>query len=90
MDLFDFIDLASSSHIEDNIYSKIIRNWNEFIDGLPSKEDKQLLLKIMSKCYFKYQKSIKAYGLSDFDIYTALLMSIIIDQQIQIDEKKHE
>ncbi|HXS61157.1 MAG TPA: hypothetical protein VN703_10150, partial [Candidatus Sulfopaludibacter sp.] len=66
------------------------RNWNEFIDGLPSKEDKQLLLKIMSKCYFKYQKSIKAYGLSDFDIYTALLMSIIIDQQIQIDEKKHE
>jgi hypothetical protein len=27
---------------------------------------------------------------SDFDIYTALLMSIIIDQQIQIDEKKHE
>jgi hypothetical protein len=88
--LFDFIDLASSSHIEDNIYSKIIRNWNEFIDGLPSKEDKQLLLKIMSKCYFKYQKSIKAYGLSDFDIYTALLMSIIIDQQIQIDEKKHE
>jgi hypothetical protein len=67
--LFDFIDLASSSHIEDNIYSKIIRNWNEFIDGLPSKEDKQLLLKIMSKCYFKYQKSIKAYGLSDFDIY---------------------
>jgi hypothetical protein len=90
LDLFDFIDLASSSHIEDNIYSKIIRNWNEFIDGLPSKEDKQLLLKIMSKCYFKYQKSIKAYGLSDFDIYTALLMSIIIDQQIQIDEKKHE
>jgi hypothetical protein len=88
--LFDFIDLASSSHIEDNIYSKIIRNWNEFIDGLPSKEDKQLILKIMSKCYFKYQKSIKAYGLSDFDIYTALLMSIIIDQQIQIDEKKHE
>jgi hypothetical protein len=50
--------------------------------------DKQVLLKVISKCYFKYQKSIKAYGLSDFELYTALLMSILIDQQIQIDELK--
>jgi hypothetical protein len=28
---------------------------------------------------------MKAYGLSDFELYTALLMSILIDQQIQID-----
>ncbi len=84
MDLFDFINLASSSHIEDNAYSKIISNWNEFIECLPE-EDKQLLLAIMSKCYFKYRKSIKAYGLSDFELQIALLMSIIIDQQIQVD-----
>jgi hypothetical protein len=50
--------------------------------------DKQVLLKVISKCYFKYQKSIQAYGLSDFELYTALLMSILIDQQIQIDELK--
>ncbi len=82
--MLDFIDLAS--HKEDSTYSKIISNWNEFIDSLPSDEDKQLLLAIMSKCYFKYQKSIKAYGLSDFELYVTLLMSILIDQQIQIDE----
>ncbi len=70
------------------MYNKIISNWNEFIECLPE-EDKQLLLAIMSKCYFKYQKSIKAYGLSDFELYTALLMSILIDQQIQIDGLKN-
>ena len=60
------------------------------LNCLPSDEDKQLLLGIMSKCYFKYQKSIKAYGLSDFELYNALLMSILIDQQIQIDRLKHK
>jgi hypothetical protein len=85
LDLFDFFDLSSSSSIEDSTYNKIVRNWNEFIDCLPSEEEKQLLLRIMSKCYFKYHKSIKAYGLSDFELYAALLMSILIDQQIQID-----
>jgi hypothetical protein len=89
LDLFDFINLASFSHIEDNMYSKIISNWNEFIECLPE-EDKQLLLAIMSKCYFKYQKAIKAYGLSDFELYTALLMSILIDPQIQIDGLKNK
>jgi hypothetical protein len=90
LDLFDFIDLASSSNMKDNIYNKIISNWTEFIDILHSVEDKQILLGIMSKCYFKYQKSIRAYGLSDFELYTALLMSTLIDQQIQIDELKYE
>jgi hypothetical protein len=71
------------------MYSKIISNWNEFIECLPE-EDKQLLLAIMSKCYFKYQKAIKAYGLSDFELYTALLMSILKDPQIQIDGLKHK
>ena len=90
MDLFDFIDLASSSRMEeDSVYNKIISNWNEFIECLPE-EDRQLLLGIMSKCYFKYQKSIKAYGLSDFEVYTALLMSILIEQQIQIEGIKHD
>jgi hypothetical protein len=30
------------------------------------------------------------YGLSDFELYTGLLMSILIDQQIRIDGIKHE
>ncbi len=76
--------------MKDSTYNKIIRNWTEFVNGLPSDEDKQLLLEIMSKCYFKHQKSIKAYGISDYELFTALLMSILIDQQIQIDGLKQK
>ncbi len=93
MDLFDFINPASSLSIdlmENETYDKIISNWSEFINCLPSDDDKQLLLKIISICYFKYQKSIKAYGISDYELFTALLMSILINQQIQIDSMKHE
>ena len=90
MDLFDFINPISSSHLEDETYDKIISNWNEFIDCLPSDDDKQVLLKIISKCYFKYQKSLKAYGVSDYELSNGLLMSILIDQQIQIDGLKNK
>jgi hypothetical protein len=89
LDLFDFIDLASSSHIEDNTYSKILRNWNDFMDYLPD-EDKKLLLEIMNKCYFEYKKSINTYGISDFELFTAILMSILLDQQIQVNRLKHK
>jgi hypothetical protein len=90
LDLFDFIDLASSSHIEDSTYNKIIGNWSEFIGCLPDDEDKQLFLKIMSICYFKYQKAIVAYGISDYDLSNGLLLSILIDQQIKIDGLKYK
>ncbi len=83
MDLFDFIDPAL--HEEDITYHKITDNWNKFIDSLPD-DDRQLLLEIMRKYYFKYQKSIKAHGNSDYELNIALLMSILIGQQTQINE----
>jgi hypothetical protein len=88
--LFDFINLASPSHMDDKTYNKIISNWNEFIDCLPSEEDKQLLLELISKSCFKQQKSIKAYGLSHFELSNGLLLPILIYQQIQSDSIKQE
>ncbi len=85
MNLFDYIHQDQPITIEkDNSYDKIISNWNEFIDCV-SEEDKQLLLKIIGKCYYKYRESIKAIENSDYSLFTGLLMSILIDQQIQID-----
>jgi hypothetical protein len=75
--------------MEDKTYNKIINNWNDFIGCLPD-DDEQLLLKIISKCYYKYQKALKAYGISDYELSNGLLMSILIDQQIQIDGLKHK
>jgi hypothetical protein len=50
------------------------------------KKDKQLLLKIIRKSCYKYQKSIKAYEDSNYNLINGLLMSILIDQQKQIDK----
>jgi hypothetical protein len=44
----------------------------------------------MSICYFKYQKAIVAYGISDYDLSNGLLLSILIDQQIKIDGLKYK
>ncbi len=60
------------------------------MDCLPSDDDKQVLLKTISKCYFKHQKAIEAHGISDRDLSNGLLMSILIDQQIPIDGLKNK
>jgi hypothetical protein len=88
--IIDFINPDSSSHLQDKTYNKIISNSCEFINCLPSDKDKQALLKIMSKCYYKYQKALKTNGCLDHELSAGLLMSILIDQQIQIDGLKYK
>ncbi len=87
MDLFDYIYQTRSplTPIKDKNYDKVIIIWKDFINCL-SDEDKQLFTEIISKCYFKYQESIKAKANSDFELNTGLFMSILIDQQIQMDK----
>jgi hypothetical protein len=86
LDLFAYISQNQSSpSIKDNIYDKIFDHLDKFIKNMPEK-DKQLLIQTVSKCYLKYQKSIKANGNSDFELIMRLLMAILLDQQLQIDK----
>jgi hypothetical protein len=92
LDLIDFFDPTASSSInlpKDDAYNKIISIWSEFINYLPYDADRQLFSKITSLHYFKHQKLIKVYGSSDYELSDGLLMSIPIDQHIQIDELKN-
>jgi hypothetical protein len=92
LNLIDFFDPTASSSInltKDDTYNKIISNWSEFINYLPYDADRQLFSKITSLHYFKHQKLIKVYGSSDYELSDGLLMSIPIDQHIQIDELKN-
>jgi hypothetical protein len=87
LDLFDYIPQNQSlMTAKDKTFDKIISNWDVFINCLDDDDDKQLVLKIISKCYFKYQDSIKANTNSDFELNTRILMSILIEQQKQIDK----
>jgi hypothetical protein len=84
--LFDYSSQTEPiTPIKDKTYDRIISHLDEFIKSLPD-EDKQLLLQNTSKCYLKYQDSMKINTESDFELKTRLLMSILIDQQIQINE----
>ena len=83
IDLFPQIE--PTSHVKDMEYNKIISILDEFIKNL-SDNDKQLILQIINKYYSRYEKSIKGYENSDFELNTRMLMSILIDQQIQIDK----
>ena len=88
MDLFDYIshyEPTTTSYVRDKAYNKIISDLEEFIKSL-SDQDKQLLIQITSKCYFKYQESIKANGTSGFELNMGLLMAILLDQQLQINK----
>jgi hypothetical protein len=92
LNLIDFFDPTASSSInlpKDDAYNKIISIWSEFINYLPSDEARQLFSKITSLHYFKHQMPIKVYGSSDYELSDGLLMSIPIDQHIQIDELKN-
>ena len=71
-------------HVKDIEYNKVISRLDEFIENL-SDNDKQLILQIINKCYSKYEKSINGGENSGFELNTRMLMSILIDQQIQID-----
>jgi hypothetical protein len=85
LDLIDFFPQTEPTcRIKDIEYNKIISSLTEFIENL-SDNDKQLILQIINKCYFKYEKSIKGDENSGFELNTRMLMSILIDQQIQID-----
>jgi hypothetical protein len=85
LDLIDFFpQIEPTCRIKDIEYNKIISSLTEFIENL-SDNDKQLILQIINKCYFKYEKSIKGDKNSGFELNTRMLMSILIDQQIQID-----
>jgi hypothetical protein len=84
LDLLDYFSQYQSSplYIKDNTYDKIISHLDEFIESLPEKKDKQLLLQIISKCHLKYQDSIKNDGNAIFELNIKLLMAMLIDQKL--------
>jgi hypothetical protein len=86
LDLYDYTPQNQPlTAAKDKTFDKIIGNWDAFINCLDN-DDKQLILKITSKCYFKYQDSIKANANPDFELNIGMLMSILIEQQKQIDK----
>ncbi len=61
---------------------------NSFIANLPSDEDKQLLSRMVSKCYHIHNKSIMAMEKDDSCLTIPLIMALLVDQQSMINRLK--
>jgi hypothetical protein len=88
MDLLDYFAQFQSSplFIKDKTYDKIVDHLDEFIKNISEEKDKQILLQVISKCYLKYQGSIKNNGDSIFELNIKMLMTMLIDQKLQYDK----
>jgi hypothetical protein len=89
MDLLDYFSQNQSSplSIKDETYNKIGDHLDKFIESLPE-QDKQLLLQVINKSYFKYRDSItKEYdGNSITELNIKMLMAMLIDQTSHYDK----
>jgi hypothetical protein len=86
LDLFDYISQSeSTTFVKDKFYDEILCNLDKFLQNL-TEEDKKLMFNIISKCYLKYKESINANGTSGFELNLGLLLSLLTDQQLQIDK----
>jgi hypothetical protein len=67
---------------KDDILTKEIESWREFVDSLKCQEDKKLFLKMLNDCY-KYSIAINAKG----ELFPAesLLMTLLFSQHKAID-----
>ena len=70
---------------KDKDYQKIMDQIDGFMEHLPSEEDRQLLLKMVSNSYRKHYGAIKSMEKDDPDLITQLIMALLVDQQSMID-----
>ena len=69
---------------KDKDYQKIMDQFHELMEHLPSEEDKQILSKMVSECYYKYYESIKSMEKDDPSLIAPLVMALIVDQNSMI------
>ena len=73
---------------KDKTFQKIMEQLDGFMEHLPSEDDKQILSKMVSECYYKYGKSIKSMENDDPSLLTPLIMALIVDQNSMIERLK--
>jgi hypothetical protein len=78
--MFRYFDTLDDSILQNNKnHNKIIKKLNNITEGLSS-ADKELLLKLINKVYYKYQKSIQTKSESDTEIMISTIMALLVEQ----------
>jgi len=58
---------------------------DDLMEHLPSEEDRRLLSKMISECYYKHSEAIKSMERDDPSLITPLIMALIVDQNSMIE-----
>ena len=78
--MFRYFDTLDDSLLQnDKNHNKIIKKLNNITEGLSS-ADKELLLKLINKVYYKYQKSIQTKSESDTELMISTIMALLVEQ----------
>jgi len=86
MIMYRYIDSTDDPFLKkDEIYQKIINQLDPIVSNLNSEEDKQLMLKMISDSYHKYQNSIRAKSESDAVMMMSTIMSLLIAQSNELE-----
>ncbi len=80
--------LDNSETPKDKTYQKIMEQLNDFMEHLPSEEDRHLLSKMVSNSYCKHYEAIKSMENDDPSLFTPLIIALIVGQNSMIDQLK--
>lgn len=75
---------------KDVTYQRIINKLSEFFNNMSSKEDKELLVKMVKEVYFEYNKSIKSKADSDTELMISTIMALLVEQNKEIKSIKKQ
>lgn len=87
--MYRYIDSSDDSFLKnDKTYKRLNEQLNSFISNLTQEEDKQLMLKMISKCYHKFHNSIRTKSQSDTELLLSTTMALLIEQSNEIERLK--
>ena len=72
---------------DEDVLTKEIETWRDFIDKLPSDEDKAVLTKLLDNCH-KYSVAINNYTQLHPFPSEALIMALLLEQHKLIEKLK--
>ena len=70
--------------MHDTTYCDIMKKLDGFMATL-SIDDKTLLSKLISNCYYKHHKAIQAKSHNDVELFNSLIMALLIEQSEEME-----
>lgn len=82
--MFRYLDISDDSFLQkDKDYNRILKKLKIFTEGLQS-TDKELVLKMINRIYYKYHKSILTNSESDTELFLSTLMALLVEQNKEL------